>query len=245
MIKFVQLAGANLNKLKGSFFITGFQGFGLVGYLSTRHLVRELKLEKIGFIKTRYMPEVTLYAREVGLQYPFEVYAGKIGSHSVVVVVHNNTPLEKERTSYTEFLAALAKQLEAKEVILVGGLSQEQQEGPGERYRWIPINDTSIVLNDAKMLEDKHIIGPLALTMMFMQAYGLKGVVILPFTEPFRPDPKASAIAVEVISKILGVKISVQRLMEEAAIIEAIEAEREKMEKTIEEAEKRSRLTYI
>ncbi|MEM4903650.1 MAG: PAC2 family protein [Desulfurococcaceae archaeon] len=245
MVKLIQLEGADLSKLKGSFFITGFQGFGLVGYLSTRHLARELRLEKVGFIRTRFMPEVTSYNRDLGLQYPFEVYAGRAGSSNVVVVVHNSTPVERERTSYAEFLAVFAKQFEAREVILIGGLSQELREDPSEQYRWIPINDTSIVLNDAKILEDRHIIGPLALTMMFMHAYGLRGVIILPFTESYRPDPKASAVAVEVVSRILSVKVSVQKLMEEAAIIEAVEVEREKMEKAIEEAERKSRLTYI
>ena len=246
MIKFVQLVDLNLDELSGSLFITGFQGFGLVGYLSTRHIIRELRLEKIGFIKTRYLPEVTLYTRDYGLQYPFEVYAGKIQSRPIVVVLHNSTPVERERTLYSEFLALFAKQLQVDEVVLVGGLSQELREDPTERYRWIPINDTHIeVLSNAKILEEKHVIGPLALTMMFMQAHRLRGVVILPFTEPFRPDPRASAIAVEVISQILGVKIDVQKLMEEAALIEAIEAEREKMEKAIEEAEKKTRLTYI
>lgn len=245
MVKLVQLMGADLSGLKRSFFITGFQGFGLVGYLATRHIARELRLEKVGFVRTRFMPEVTLYDRDLGLQYPFEVYAGKAGSSNVVVVVHNSTPVERERTSYAEFLATFAKQLEVREVVLVGGLSQELREDPSEQYRWIPINDTSIVLKDAKILEDRHIIGPLALTMMFMHAYRLRGVIILPFAEPYRPDPKASAVAVEVISRILDVKISIQKLMEDAAIIEAIEVEREKVEKAIEEAEKKSRLTYI
>lgn len=245
MSKFIPLVDVDIAEYKGSFFITGFQGFGLVGYLSTRHIIRELNLVKVGFIKTKYMPEVTMYTRDLGLLYPFEVYAGKAGSYKVIVVLHNNTPVERERTRYSEFLAMFAKQLEAREVILVGGLSTELREDPSERYRWIPVNNTSIVLTEAKILEDRHVIGPLALTMMFMQAHGLRGVVILPFTEPFRPDPKAGAIAVDVISRILGISISVQKLIEEAAIIETIETEREKVEKAIEEAEKRPRLTYI
>lgn len=245
MIKFVPLINFDINSLRHSFFITGFQGFGLVGYLSTKHIVHELRFKKIGFIKTKLMPEVTLYSKNTGLQYPFEVYAGTAGAHNVVVVVHHGTPVEKERTSYAEFLAKFAKRIEAREVILLGGLSQEQREDAGELYRWIPVNNTGIVFDDARTLEDRHIIGPLALTLMFIQAYGLRGVVILPFTDPFRPDPKASAVAVELVSRILGVKISVQRLMEEAAIIEAIEAEREKIERAMEEAERRSRLTYI
>jgi uncharacterized protein len=243
-ISFVKTSELDLRELSPSYFITGYQGFGMLGYLTTRHIVRELKLQKIGFIKTRYMPEFTMYSRERGLMYPFEVYAGKIGSNNAVIVLHNATPSEKERTSYTEYFAKLARDIGAKEVILVGGLDPSLREDVNEKYRWIPIGNTGIKLN-AKLLEERHVIGPLALTMMFMNAYGLSGVTILAYTELYRPDPKASAVAVEVISSILGVEIDTSSLLEEASLIEAIEAEREKVEKAIEESEKKSRLSYI
>lgn len=245
MIRFVPLRPVSGEDFENAILVTGYQGFGLVGYLATRHLVKELGLAKIGFIRTKYMPEATMYSRDYDIEYPFEVYAGRAGTHKVVAVVHNNTPHERERTDYAEFLSKWTKEMKIREVILIGGLSQDLRETPDERFRWIPINGTSIVLEGAKILEDRYIIGPLALTIMFMKAYGLKGIVILPFTEPYRPDPKASAVAVEVIARILNVEISVQKLMEEAALIEAIEEERKRLERLTEEQEKRSRLTYI
>ncbi|ADV65545.1 proteasome assembly chaperone family protein [Desulfurococcus mucosus] len=244
MISFIKTGSIDLRELEAPYLVTGYQGFGMVGYLTTRHIVRELKLQKAGFIKTRYMPEFTLYSRDRGLVYPFEVYAGRAGGSNIVVVLHNATPAERERTMYAEYLASLARDLGVKEVILVGGLDPSIREDEKEKYRWIPIGDTGIRL-DAKLLEDRHVIGPLALTMVFMNAYGLKGVTILSYTELYRPDPKASAVAVEVVGDILGVKIDTSSLLEEASIIEAIEAEREKVEKAIEESERKSRLSYI
>lgn len=244
-MKYIPLVELDPSMIRGSYFITGYQGFGLVGYLTTLHLVRELNLERIGFIKTSRMPDFTFYTRRYGVQYPFEVYFGDTGGKKIIVVLNNGTPVPRERTMYAEHLAQLAKEFRTQEVILIGGLSSELRESPDEKYRWIPINNTSIDMSDAKILEERHVIGPLALTIMFMQAYGLKGVVILPFTEPHRPDPKASAVAVEVISRILGVEISIRRLIEEASIIEAIEQERARIEKAIEESERKSRLTYI
>lgn len=245
MIRFFPLKSIANEDLAGSILITGYQGFGLVGYLATRHIVKELKLNKIGFIRTRYMPEASMYTRDGDIEFPFEVYSGNVGLNKLLVILHNNTPHEKDRSDYAEFLAKWARDLGVKEVILIGGLSQELREDPGEKYRWIPINNTSIRFNDAKVLEERYIIGPLALTMMFVRAYGLKGVVVLPFTEPYRPDPKAGAIAVSVIAKILGIEISIQKLIEEATMLEAFEEERKRVEKLSEEHEKRARLTYI
>ena len=244
-IKFVPLTDITKNELAGSLFITGFHGFGLVGYLTTLHIVQELGLRKIGFIKTSYMPEVTMYTKSGDIQYPFEIYYRVVSKNKLVVALHNDMPIDRERVAYVEFLAKLVKDWRVREAILIGGLSQELREDPSEKFRWIPINTPSITFNDAKILEGRYVIGALALLMMFLRAYGVNGVVILPFAEPRRLDPRASAIAVDIIAKMLGVEISVQRLIEEASIIEAIEAEREKVEKAVEEAEKRSRLSYI
>ncbi|MCY0867969.1 MAG: PAC2 family protein [Desulfurococcus sp.] len=243
MISFIKTSDVDLRSLKQAFLVTGYQGFGMVGYLTTRHIVRELKLRRIGFIKTRYMPEFTFYTREHGLVYPFEVYAGEAGGRSLLVVLHNATPVERERTMYAEYLASFARELGVEEVVLVGGLDPSLREG-NEKYRWIPIGETSIKLN-ARILEERYVIGPLASTMMFMQAYGLKGATILPYTELYRPDPRASIVAVEVLSEVLNVKIGTSTLEEEALMIEAIESEKEKIEKALEEGERRSRLSYI
>lgn len=238
-MKFVQLGDTDIRTARARYFVTGYQGFGLVGYLTTRHLVQELKMKRVGFIRTRYMPEVTLFKNGIGLQYPFEIYYGD----GVMVLLNNAMPHERERTSYVEFVIELIKEVGVDEILLVGGLDSNLRESEGETYRWIPIGETRIKL-PGKILEERHVIGPLALTMMLAEAHGLRGVTILPFTEMYRPDPKASAVAVEVISELLGVGIDTSKLLEEASLIEAIEAERKKMEEMLE-GEKKQKLTYI
>jgi len=47
-IKIIPLKSLDKTLFENALFITGYQGFGMVGYLTTRHLVRELKLEKVG-----------------------------------------------------------------------------------------------------------------------------------------------------------------------------------------------------
>lgn len=239
MIKFVQLADIDIRGVKPRYFVTGYQGFGLVGYLTTRHLVQELKMRRVGFIQTRYMPEVTLFKSGIGLQYPFEVYVGD----SVIALLNNAIPHERERTAYVEFVIELIKEAGVEEILLVGGLDSNLRESENETYRWIPIGETKIKL-PGRILEERHVIGPLALTMMLAEAHGLSGATILPFTEMYRPDPKASAVAVEVISGLLGMSIDTSKLLEEASLIEAIEAERKKIEEMLE-GEKKQKLTYI
>ncbi|QOR94559.1 proteasome assembly chaperone family protein [Thermosphaera chiliense] len=244
-IKIIPLKSLDKSLFENALFITGYQGFGMVGYLTTRHLVRELKLEKIGLIRTKHMPEVTLYG-DGGLLYPFELYAGEVSGRKVLVLLNNAVPHIHERTDYAEFAASLMKAFKVDEAVLVGGLDPSLKESEDEKYRWIPIGRTRISLN-APILKNRHVIGPLALTMMFVEAYGLNGVVVLAYTDLYKPDPRASAVAVEIVGELLNTKIDTSSLLEEAKIIDAIEMEREKIEKAMESelAEKKSRLSYI
>lgn len=218
--------------INGSYFITGYQGFGLVGYLTSKHIAYELSLKRIGFIKTRYMPETTFYTEQHGLSYPFELYYGLVKDKKIMVLVNHAIPHVRERTSYAEYLSLWLKRNKVSTVFLVGGLDSSLKEDMKEKYRWIPINGCTLEL-DAPKLCEKYVVGPLALTMMFFNANKIPGITILVYTEPYRPDPRASAVAVNVIAKILGIEINTKKLLEEADMIEAIEEEKRKLMKTI------------
>lgn len=217
-----------LNELAGSTFITGYPGFGLVGYITSRYVVTELRLEKIGFIKTKHMAEVTYYSRELGLVYPYELYYGKINGKGILVLLNHTLPHERERTEYVETVCKWLKGIEVSRSILVGGLDPSVREKEDETYRWLAIAGFDVEL-DAPRLIEKYVIGPLALTMIFMEAYRIPSVVILSYTELYRPDPRASAVVVNVISKLLNVEIDAKKLLEEASIIEALEEKKELM----------------
>lgn len=230
-------------ELRDSIFITGYQGFGMVGYITSRHIAEELELKRIGFIKTRYMPESTFYSEKRGLAYPFELYYGVIDDKKLIVLVNHATPHPRERTAYAEFVSEWLKKIGISKAILVGGLDPAIRESETEKYRWIPIGGFNEKL-DAPLLIEKFVVGPLALTMMFMEAHKIPGVVILAYTELYRPDPRASAVAVETISKIIGIRISTEKLIREASIMEAFEREKERLMKGIEGEVQRERQRY-
>lgn len=227
-------------ELKDAIFITGFAGFGLVGYLTSRHIAHALKMKKIGFIRTRYIPETTFYTRKLGLVFPFEIYYTSYinNNKKLIVLVNHGFPHTRERADYAETIIQWLKKIGVSEVILVGGLDPSVKEKPDEIYRWIPLGKTTIKLS-APILEERHVVGPLALTMMFAEIENIPGVAIFPYAEPYRADPKATAVAVKVISEITGIPIDVSELYKEAKIIEELESkEKELVKKVYETGEK-------
>jgi len=239
-INLVFIEDFDLKELKNSVFITGYAGFGLVGYLASRHIAFTLKMKRIGFVKTRYMPEVTFYIKGTGIVYPFELYYKMINNKKVLVLVNHSIPNIKERTFFAETIANWLKESGVKEAILIGGLDPSVKETPEETYRWIPLQETTISL-DAPLLEESHVVGPLALTMMFIASKNIPGIAIFPYAEPYRPDPRATAVAVSIISKILDIEIDVSELYKEASVIEKIESKKEEFIGRVLEAESKSR----
>ncbi len=235
-INVVLTSNIGKDKLEDSIFITGYTGFGLVGYLTTRHIAYELGMDRIGFIETKYMPESTFYNERIGIVYPFELYYKVIGDKKLLVLVNHSIPDTRERTYFVKEVANWVREVGVREAVLVGGLDPAVKEGKDEKFRWIPIGSTEKKL-DAPLLIDRHVVGPLALTMMYFNAYSIPGVVILPYAEPYRPDPRATAIAVAEISKLLGINIDVTELYREAGVIEEIESKKEELLKKVYETE--------
>ena len=225
-----------LDELKSSIFITGYTGFGLVGYLATRHIAFQLKMKRIGFVETKYMPESTFYTKHIGVIYPFEIYYKDVDGQKLLVLVNHSIPDARERTYYVRSITRWVRDINIKEAILVGGLDPAVRENKEEKYRWIPIGNANITLK-APILEERHVVGPLALTMMYLHAYKIPGVVILPYAEPYRPDPRATAIAVTEIAKLLDIEIDVSQLYKEAGIIEELESKKEELLKRVYETE--------
>ncbi len=226
----------DISKLKNSIFITGYAGFGLVGYLASRHIAYKLDMQRIGFIETKYMPETTFYIRKYGIIYPFELYYKEINKLKIIVLVNHSIPDTRERTIYVKTICKWVSDVGVKEAILIGGLDPAIKEDPSEKYRWIPIRDTNREL-EAPLLEERYVVGPLALTMMYLNAYRVPGVVLLSYAEPYRPDPRATAVVVSEIAKILGINIDVSDLYEEAKAMERIESKREELLTKIYEQE--------
>jgi uncharacterized protein len=71
---------------------------------------------------------------------------------------------------------------------------------------------------------------------MFTEILGQPAIVILPYAERERPDPRAASVAVKKISEILGMEIDVQDLIRHAETVEEIER---KIREHIEMPEKR------
>ncbi len=208
-------------------FVTGFKGFGAIGLITVHHLVRKLEMRRIGFITARIMPEFS-YADRNGFGGPFELYYNN--EHKILALLNRELPPVNIRVDFAKALAKLlAETIRLKYAILIGGLDKRFKEEGVDIKLAYSSTYRGPKLEDKLMEEWLYVIGPLALLMIAFEEYGLPSILLLPYSEIDRPDPIGAAVAIQRISKLIGVKIDVSELYEESKRIEQEYARIEEM----------------
>ncbi|MCS7107906.1 MAG: PAC2 family protein [Sulfolobales archaeon] len=212
-----------LERLKlrdGWVLITGFPGFGYVGTIATRYIVTQLGAEKVGNVITKYMPDF-IALDDYGVLTPYEVFTSY--DHGLIILVNNATPPSVERVAFAKAVTRWAKSLGVREFILVGGLNSKFREG-GERLRWLKTSVSGRELPEPKFHKGLYVVGPLAILFMTLEVEKVPAVMILPYTEPDKFDPKAAAVFIEKMNELLNLNVSIQGLMEYSRAVEEAEA---------------------
>ncbi|MGC9148922.1 MAG: proteasome assembly chaperone family protein [Sulfolobales archaeon] len=210
-----------ISRDKSPILITGFPGFGATGYITTRYLVDVLKMRRIGFVMTRYMPDTVTIDPEYRYNFPHEIYSGL--DDKVIVLVNQTVPQPIEKDEFAETIVKWAYKNGFSEMLLIGGLDAEIRKSPDDLLRWIGNKYSKRTLEEPTMEKGLVIVGPLATLLMYSEIIGLPALAILPYAERNRPDPRAAAVAVSKIAKILNTEIDVSELIKHAEAIEVLE----------------------
>jgi len=214
--------------------ITGFQGIGAVGYIAVKHLVSELKPKKIGYIISKYMADTVFFENNKVLL-PYEIYFYSDGKQKIVLVLNNAQPVMNERVEYASKLILWAKKNKISKGIFIGGLDKStKEESEKDSFKCVPSSSFKEKIPGPILSKELMIIGPLALLVAFSEIYDFPSLTILPYAEILRPDPAAAAVAVNVINEILNLNIDVNRLYEDAKIIEERVKKFEEFQKALE-----------
>ena len=70
--------------LKSPIIFAGFVGAGLVGPLSVGHIIDKLKMEEIGYLRSRYLPPSTVFIQG-RLRHPFRLYSNNDGTICAII----------------------------------------------------------------------------------------------------------------------------------------------------------------
>lgn len=221
----IVLKGVSRKELADSVLITGFRGFGMVGYMTSKYLALALKARKVGYVLTEFLPPF-IVVEEDGIGYPFEIYYSD--KARVTVLVNRALPEREFMDEYTFGIARWVSRVGFKYVTLVGGLSREFKS-PNDTfgYRWAHNSRYNGPLLDAPQLEvGLGVMGPLALLYVYLDYVRAPAAMILPYSFVEGVDYDATLVGIKVIShNMLRLEVSPTEL-ETMARLQRAEAER-------------------
>jgi uncharacterized protein len=208
----VVLRGVSRRDLRGSILVTGFRGFGMVGYMASKHLALALGASKVGYILADTMPPF-IAVEEDGIGYPFDVYYSR--EAGATILVNRAVPEREVADEYSRFLAEWAKNVGFRFTVLLGGLSREfKPPGDEHGYRWLHNTFYEGPQLEAPKLEyGLGVMGPLALLYIYLDYYEVPSIMILPYSIVEGVDYDAALLGIKVVaSKLLKVTLQLPEL---------------------------------
>ncbi|MFP3178073.1 MAG: PAC2 family protein [Thermocladium sp.] len=199
--------------LNTDFFITGFHGVGLVGYLAVRHLVSSMNCNRIGFMGIA-MPYTSYMKGQ--LTSPGDIY--HCPSNGITIAAFNYGIPDKQLFSASKELAKWVIMSKFKNVILFGGLDASLRNPNDESGVKIITTRRDVMDN---LLNDHYLVlGPLAIMMNEFSYRSYPATAILPYANPSLADPRAAATGLSYFADKFNIKIDLSKLYEDAQVLE-------------------------
>jgi len=195
---------------KGATIIEGFPGFGLVSTIATEFLIEHLQAKPIGRIKSeKVSPIIAMHKGEI-LEPLGIFYAPKEN----IIIVRGIAPVKNLEWELTQILIKLSKDVGAKEVISIEGISSDGKPPEPEAFFYsnTPKRTKKFEQIGLKKLDEGIIVGVTA---------GLVSVIpetTCIFSEAYSnlPDSRAAAKIVEVLDGYLDLNIDYKPLLKKA-----------------------------
>jgi uncharacterized protein len=220
------------NKPSGVTIIEGFPGLGLIGTICTEYLIKHLKAKTIGHIKLVDIAPIAAIHGGVIVQ-PLEIYYVK--SHNIIIL-HSLVDGMGMEWKVSGALAALYKDLKAKEIITIEGmLGQEQKPKVINAYHYSKKLENSKLLakSGAQVLHEGILMGVTASLLLDDSKMNITGIFVE--TNSKMPDSMASAKVIEVLNGYLKLKIDPKPLKQAASDFEAkLQGYMDKLKETAE-----------
>lgn len=232
-------------KLKNPLFIEGLPGVGNVGRIAAGYLVEELGAEKFAeMFSSHFMPFVLMHQSSAVHVLKNEFYfwkAKKPKQRDLIILIGDSQSVDPEgHYEVAEEILKYVESLGVKDIITLAGLSiGEKKEDPKVIGA---VSDAALIKQYSKFGIDFEsgskvgtIVGASGLILGLGAYHGMKGVCLLGETTgiPIIPDPKSAEAILDVLMKILNVKIDTSKIDQKVK-------EMENFIKKVEDVQKRA-----
>jgi len=202
--------------LKSPIIFAGFVGAGLVGPLSVGHIIDKLKMEEIGYLRSRHLPPSTVFIQG-RLRHPFRLYSNDDGT-ICAVICEITLPIGLHDIVNT--ILDWAEKNGSHEIVILDGVASTSHD---DKAFCAAEEDLCRVMedNDIKMIPQGFITGVAGGLLNECLVRKIQGVTLLVKANEKGPDPLAAATLVKAVNRAYDMNIDTSSLRKEKKRIDA------------------------
>jgi len=244
-------------ELKNPVLVEGLPGLGMVGRIAIRYLAKQLKAKKLANLYSPHFPYYVLVNKKGSvrlLRGEFYFWKNEAGENDFIIFTGDSQAQTIEgQYDVASCILDFAERNNVKVVVTIGGYRKEVEETP----KVVAASTSPELLNKALKAKaiaspaGNPIVGTAGLLLGLARFRKIDAVCLLGETRGYLPDPRAAKSVLEVLQRMLGVKIDLSGLDEEIEkskeIVDRmreIEERREKSARKMRRVEE-ERITYI
>ncbi|MCS7139911.1 MAG: proteasome assembly chaperone family protein [Candidatus Nezhaarchaeota archaeon] len=203
---------------KGSWLIIGLPDAGLVGAISTAHIVKVLSLETIGYVDSELLPPIVV-VHQSKVYDPVRFF-GREG----LMILSSEVPIHHSLVyPLSRAVVEWALREDVRGIIVITGIAVPNRieiETP-EVYAIAgsPEARELVEKGGIKSFEEGFVVGPAAAVMKECIRKRMPSLMLLAQCFLEYPDPGAAAQAILALNRVLNINIDVKPLLDEAEMI--------------------------
>lgn len=218
---------------KNPIVIESFPSKGFVSTIATKYILDEVGMEEVGILSSDKLASITMIHNAKPM-YPIRIYA----KDNLVMIFSEVIIPRKEIPHISQALEEWLKEIQPQEVYLLAGISGKVTEKEHDilGLGTTPELEKKLKKSDVTKVEEGMLTGISSNLLLYCSSKKIPVVSLMAETE-YTPDPLAAASLVEVLNKLLGLKVNTKKLIKEGEKIE-------KMFKEITKEMKRGKSHY-
>ncbi|MCX6776212.1 MAG: proteasome assembly chaperone family protein [Candidatus Micrarchaeota archaeon] len=203
--------------LKKPILVEGFPGIGLVGTIASSYLVEKLKMDLLGHITSEKFPPIAAVHNKIPL-HPARIYKSQ-KNNLLVLFSEFIIPLQSIH-DLSEKILDWCIEREVKEIISLGGIVLKDQGDVVFGIASTPKLVEQLEANGIKTIKEGATTGVSGVLLADCYSRKFPAVSLLADSKPEFLDPKAAALVIEALKKLINVKVSTEELVCESVNIE-------------------------
>lgn len=244
-------------ELNNPVLIEGLPGLGLVGKITARYLVKQLKAEKFAYLYSPHFPYFVLVSKKGNvrlLRGSFYFWRNKNDKNDLIFFTGDSQAQTIEgQYEISNCLLNFAKQHNVKMIVTLGGYRMEAKDKP----KVVAAATNEAMLSRALKANaivspvGSPIVGTAGLILGLAHFSKIDALCLLGETRGYLPDPVAAKSVVEVLQSMFGFEVGFAGLDEEIAKadkmvtrLQKIEEKRASMAEEVKKEEDK-KVTYI